>query len=182
MKAFRHYLTADDGVTAIEFSMLAAPFIFTLVTIVELALMFTSASMIEASTYKASREIRVGAIQQATPNPEQQEQLFRQALCAEAVVLINCDSIIVEAVNIGAFTNHELYEAQFDDNGLLLSQGFDPGGVNDVILIRSFARYRFSTPLVGYLLGSGESGAMDFMSTVVLRTEPYDFETVNGEG
>lgn len=157
---------------AIEFAIVSIPFVYMLVAIIELSLMFTSASLLEAATAIASRQIRTGAIQQASSDSAAQEALFRQSLCANAV-LMSCGEIEVEAVNIGSFGGFS--GPQFDGGGNFESQGFDAGGVSDVILIRTFYRYNFMTPLIGQFLGENGSGARSFMSTIVLQTEPYEF-------
>ena len=141
--------------------------------------MFSAATMLEAATGKASRLIRTGQIQLATPNPASQEQLFRDELCRRAVVLVKCNEIEVEAINAGSFSNSSSFAAQFDADGNLVSSGFDPGGVSSVILIRTAYRYRLMTPLVNLLLGENGTGTRYFLSTVALQTEPYEFD-VNG--
>lgn len=164
-----------DGSMAIEFAIVAIPFIYMLVAIIELSLMFTSASLLEAATSTASRQIRTGSIQQAAATATEQEALFRDVLCDRAAILMRCDDIAIESVNIGSFAGYEDFLPQFDEDGNLISQGFDAGGVSDVILIRAFYRYTFMTPLIGQFLGEGGSGTRSFMSTIVLQTEPYEF-------
>lgn len=175
-KSFRvDFAKNEDGSTAIEFAIVAIPFIYMLVAIIELSLMFTSASLLEASTSAAARQIRTGAIQQAAATPAEQEALFRDELCERATVLMSCDEIEIESINISSFGSYDDYLPQFDDDGNLVSQGFDAGGVSDVILIRSFYRYTFMTPLIGQFLGEGGTGTRPFTSTIVLQTEPYEF-------
>lgn len=160
---------------AIEFAVVAVPFVYMLVAIIELSMMFTSASLLESSTSAASRQIRTGAIQEAASTPAAQEALFRNVLCERASVLMDCDEIQVESVNIGAFGSYQDFLPQLDGDGNLVSQGFDAGGVSDVILVRTFYRYNFMTPLIGQFLGEGLTGTRAFMSTIVLQTEPYEF-------
>ncbi|MCD8496999.1 MAG: pilus assembly protein [Alphaproteobacteria bacterium] len=160
---------------AIEFAIVAIPFVYMMIAVIELSLMFTSAALLETSTSQAARQIRTGAIQQAAEGAAAQEALFRDVLCDRASVLINCDDIQVESVNIGAFGDSGSYAPEMDENGNMVPRGFDAGGVNDVIMIRTFYRYSFMTPLIGSVLGEGGNGTRSFMSTIVLQTEPYEF-------
>lgn len=160
---------------AIEFAIVAIPFVYMLVAIIELSLMFTSASLLESATSAAARQIRTGAIQEAADTGPAQEALFRTVLCNNAPVLLNCGAVQVEAIDIGNFSSYQDYLPQYDEEGNFMPQGFSAGGVSDVILIRTFYRYSFMTPLIGQLLGEGGSGTRTFMSTIVMQTEPYKF-------
>lgn len=160
---------------AIEFALVAIPFIFMLVAIIELALMFATAALLESATATASRQIRTGALQQAADAGPAQEALFRGVLCDRASILLVCDEIEVESVNIGSFGNYNDAMPQMDENGNMTPRGFDAGGVNDVILVRTFYRYTFMTPIIGRFLGEGGNGTRSFISTIVLQIEPYEF-------
>jgi hypothetical protein len=104
--------------------------------------------------------------------------MFRDMLCQRTNALLNCDNIQYEVVRMGSFSDFASFPATFDDDGNLLAQGFDPGGVDDVILIRTVYRYPMLTPLVGRLLADGPNNSKLLVSTVVLETEPYDVEQV----
>ncbi len=166
--------------TSVEFSLLAIPYFTLTMAIIELALMFTTASMLEGATGAAARMLRTGQIQQATSDPAAQAELFRETLCNNAVVLVNCDDVAIETVNIGSFGSYGDYIPQFDDDGNFVPQGFDAGGVSDVLLIRTALRYSLMTPFIGQLLGEGSSNTRLFMSTIVLQSEPYEFEDEPG--
>lgn len=166
----RSWFRRKDGATAIEFSLLFIPYLMISLGIVEVSMMFASASLLEGATDSASRLIRTGKIQQSNDDPE---TVFRDAMCSFAVVLINCQDVMVEVSvmqNYGDFS-----AASFDANGDMVTSGFDAGGSGDKILIRAAYRYNMVTPLVGPLL-NGPGGSTLFVSTIVLQTEPYEFQ------
>lgn len=171
----RKWLKNTDATTAVEFALLAAPFFMVIMGIIEMAMMFTAASILEGATGSAARMIRTGQIQQASADPTAQQEMFREALCNHAAVLVDCDNIDVEVVNIGNFSSFDDYQPQFDDDGNLESQGFEAGEDQDVMLIRTGYRYNLMTPLIGSLLGEGGTHSRYFMSTIVLQTEPYEY-------
>ncbi|MCD8566367.1 MAG: pilus assembly protein [Alphaproteobacteria bacterium] len=160
---------------AIEFAIVAIPFIYMLVAIIELSLMFTSAALLESATSAAARQIRTGAIQQAAADNAGQEALFRQAFCNNITALIDCNAVQIEAADIGDFSSYNNYLPQYDEDGNFTPQGFNAGEESDVVLIRTVYRYAFMTPFIGQFLGEGGSGMRTFMSTIVLQTEPYKF-------
>lgn len=139
--------------------------------IIELSVMYAAASLLEGATNSAARLIRTGQVQQASMDPE---SMFRDAICDYATVLISCNDVVVEVVPLNNFTDYATIAPEYDDDGNLVSQGFDAGGSNDKILIRVAYRYTMMTPFIGQLI-AGPTGSRLFMSTIVLQTEPYEF-------
>ncbi len=160
----------EEGVTAIEFSMLLMPYLMLCLGIIELSLMFTSASLLEGATGSAARLIRTGQLQQSGQDPE---TVFRDAFCEFAVVLINCNDVVIEVTTLDEYG--DFTPPVYDAGGQMVSSGFDAGGSNSKVLIRVSYRYSMITPLVGPIL-NGADGATVFMSTIVLQTEPYEFQ------
>ncbi len=169
---FVRWVRREEGTTAIEFSLLAIPFVFLVVGIIELSLMYASASMLEGATGSAARLIRTGQIQQAGGDPQ---QMFQDALCGYALALINCNDIQIEVQVMASYTDFAGLAPVFDEDGDLVPSGFDVGGVSDRMLVRTAYRYTMATPFIGALL-AGPGGSRLFMSTIVLQTEPYEFE------
>jgi Flp pilus assembly protein TadG len=174
MNMFRKWLSAKDGATAVEFSLLALPLIVMIIGTIEIALMFTTQSLLDASTSTAARLIRTGQIQQS--DAANQEQLFRDTLCGFAKILIPCGEIQFQVDDLDNFGDADgAPPPQFDDEGNLQNQGFSTGGENDVVLIRVAYRYSIITPLMQFVLTNRGDGSRIMMSTVVLQTEPYEF-------
>ncbi len=162
----------EDGSTAVEFALIGIPFIFMVIGIIEMALMFTSQSLLEASTNEASRLIRTGAVQQGGG-----VDAFEDELCDFANLLMACDEIQYQVDSVDSFQDAQDFpDASFDDEGNLNNQGFDAGGVSDVVLIRIAYKYPIKTPMMQFILSNNNDGNRILLSTVVLQTEPYEFE------
>lgn len=172
-KYLKKWGKSSDGTTAIEFSLMAIPYLFLSLGIIELSVMYASASLLEGATGSAARMIRTGQIQQTTG--EDPEDLFRDAMCDYATVLINCNDMDIEVQKMASFTDFDSMAPEIDADGNIVSQGFDAGGSGDRVLIRVAYRYEMMTPFVGALLAGPDNSRL-FMSTVVLQTEPYDFD------
>jgi Flp pilus assembly protein TadG len=170
---FSGWLRKKDGTTAIEFSLLCIPYIFLTLGIIELSIMYAAASLLEGATGSAARLIRIGQIQQA--EGEDPEELFREAICNYATVLISCDDVVIEVQQMASFADYEDMEPQYDEDGNLIPGGFDAGGSSDRVLIRVAYRYNMMTPFIGPLLAGADNSRL-FMSTIVLQVEPYEFE------
>lgn len=166
------WIKCENGSTAIEFALLAIPFVFLMTGIIELAIMYGAATMLEGATNSAARLIRTGQLQQAGGDPE---DTFRDAICEYATALVDCQDVGIEVVSVDSFFDVDGLEVEYDEEGNMEPRPFDPGGSNDRVLIRTSYRYNFMTPFIGPLLGGSDS-AIDFISTIVLQTEPYTFE------
>jgi len=162
----------NDGVTAVEFSMIAVPFVFMTVGIIEMALVFTSQALLQESTFTASRLIRTGQLQQS-PSAGQ-EDMFRDAVCDFSALLIPCDDIQFQVVEVPSFDEADDNPPQFDDEGNLLDTPFDPGEASSVVVIRVVYNYPIRTPLMEPLLANHDNGVRTMLSTIVLQTEPYE--------
>ncbi|MBK6895532.1 MAG: pilus assembly protein [Alphaproteobacteria bacterium] len=172
MKLLKLWKKKEDGATAIEFSLVAIPYFMLCLGIMELSLMYTSASLLEGATDSAARLVRTGQVQQTNGDPE---QMFRDAMCNFVQVLIDCNDVVIEVQTMASYDDYESMAPVFDGDGNMVSQGFAPGDSNDRVLIRVGYRYEMVTPLVGPLLNGPDGGTL-FMSTIVLQTEPYEFE------
>ena len=161
-----------------EFSLVAFPFTYLLMGIVELSLMFAAMSTLDYATNSAARLIRTGQVQQSGASSE---QLFKDTLCSYAAVFLDCGALQYEVIKMDSFSDFASYPASFDDDGNLMSTGFDPGAVDDVILIRTAYKYQLLTPLLSSAFSDTTNNSKLMMSTVVLETEPYDVTQVVNE-
>ena len=176
-KFVNRWVKKEEGATAVEFSLIALPFILMIVGLIEMSLMFTATNLLESATGTASRLIKTGQLQQSGGN---QQQMFEDALCDSANVFLDCDNIQYEVAVIpedDGFSGAQMFaDPAFDDDGNLEAVGFDTGGSNDVMLVRVIYRYPIITPLIQPILANGPNNTRLLMSTTVFQTEPYEFE------
>ena len=163
-----------SAVAAIEFSLMALPFIILVIGIMELSLMFAAGSLLHGAVNDAARLVRTGQIQQTNGDPE---VMFADALCRHAGMLLNCDGFQYEVHVLDSFSAADLAPV-FDDEGNLQVSGFDPGGVRQIVLIRVSYLYPLMTPLIGNFFADYPGNRKLLLATTVLETEPYAFEDI----
>lgn len=167
LKSWGH---GNGGVAAVEFALVGFPFVLMIIGIIELALLFTTQSVLHEAAFTASRLIRTGQLQQSSAGGQQ--QMFEDAVCNFAKRLIPCNEIQYEVQVMPTFSDAGDNEPKFDKDGNLITSGFDPGGENDIVLIRVMYNYPIKTPLMQpFLATTGNRRAL--FSTIVLQTEPY---------
>jgi Flp pilus assembly protein TadG len=172
------WIRDERAVTAVEFSLVAVPFVFLLIGIIEMSLMFAASATLNGATNDAARLIRTGQVQQASGDPQ---QIFEDELCQKADALLDCTRLQYEVVTMDGFADFASFPASYDVDGNLESQGFDPGGVNDVVMVRAVYRYPLMTPFIGQFLSDGPGNTKLLLATIVLETEPYNIDEVAGE-
>jgi hypothetical protein len=92
---FAAFRQATKGATAVEFALIAVPFLLLLFSIMEVAFIFFATTVIENAVVATSRQLRVGTIQT--------EAQFRDALCDRVRVVVNCDDLIVDVRGLDEF-------------------------------------------------------------------------------
>ena len=174
-RVFNRWIKRKEGTTAVEFALVGIPFVLMIVGTIEMSLMFTAQAVLHESTFNAARLIRTGQIQ--TGAVEGGETAFREAVCEFAALMIPCDRIQFQVQQVPSFGDAgDMPPAEFDDDGNLEDQGFDPGSVSEVVLIRVAYNYPVITPLMQPMLADSGRTTRSMMSTIVLQNEPYEFE------
>jgi len=172
----KSWITACRGTVALEFAQIGIPFIFMTVAIIELSLFFAAANMLESSINESSRIIKIGNLQQEILRP--QEEVFREAVCSNLVILIQCDDVDIEVIEIAGqdFSLADDYAPVYDEDGRMVPRDFNAGGSDGVVLIRATTRYRLLTPLFSKLWSREADQTIPLISTIVMKIEPYDFD------
>lgn len=168
----RKWFRDIGGTTAVEFSLVGIPFILMIVGTIEMALMFTAQSVLQESTFTASRLIRTGQLQLSEEGDR--EEMFRDAVCGFSEMLIPCDDIQFSVQSVPSFADADDMPPEFDEDGNMINTEFDPGGANGVVLVRVSYNYPVRTPLMQPVLSNRSGGVRTMLSTIVLQAEPYE--------
>lgn len=166
---FSRFLRDTKGAGAVEFAMVVTPFLFTLFSLLEVALIFFGSSALESGVQQAARTIRTGELQNSGGGVE----AFRTLLCAQAVGLISCDSKLnVDVRTYPTFAEADLTPPVTAD-GTPIPGNFNPGGREDIVVVRVYYVWEVYTPLLGTLLGNiGSTNSRLLLSTAAFRNEP----------
>lgn len=180
VRLLRALKAEESGTTAIEFSLLAVPFVFTVVSIIELSMFFATSSVIDGALNEVSRQVRTGQIQQQAATTEEMMEIFSEVVCDHGDALTVCNKIEFEVLKLDAFTDD--IAASITEEGALNEPAFelDQATAGCVALIRLSYLYRFMTPLFGNLWSNYPDNQRLILSTTVIKTEPYDFEVDEG--
>lgn len=178
----RRFRRSEQGATAVEFGLVAVPFIALLFAIFETALMFWTSQILEESLSQVSRRLLTGqAVSRYTStNPAVNAQAFRNDICALAPIgLIDCSKLSVDVKVFTSFANATAGTGSAVSGGALNTNGFSynqpqPG---QIIVARAVLDYQlFLTSWASTSLANIGAGHRALVSTVTFRAEPF----VNG--
>jgi Flp pilus assembly pilin Flp len=164
---------AEDrrGATAVEFAMIAAPFLFLIFGLVEVCMIFIMSSLMEHAVSEASRPLRTGEAQNAEMTLEE----FRQNVCLEFYEILDCGNrLSIDVRTINRFSDSPS-DLPLDEDGNVDDEdfGFDPGEANEIVTVRVFYAWDLITPFISQPM-QNMSGSRHLLSaTAVFRNEPF---------
>ena len=178
----RRWRREESGATAVEFAIIAMPFVLLLFGLVSVCLYYFADFSMENATWQAARAVRTGQLQQssgaysgATTNADRQMAL-KKAFCDKAFLFSDCNSKAVVIVQSNAgFGNIVLPSCA--TNGIVLDQSaasFNAGGASSVVLVTICYPWDFGGKLPLFTMGNLQGGALLMQASAAFRTEPYN--------
>lgn len=170
---FARFRAARDGAAAVEFALVATPFIALLFGILELGMVFMVSTTLDNATEAAARTIRTGQVQLAG-SPTQAK--FKTAICDNMAWLgSSCSSSLHVDVRTYSYfkdvTAPDLTtKGAFDEK----KTQFVPGAPEAIVVVRAYYEWSLITPMLNEGLQTYKgSGKRMISSTVTFRNEPY---------
>ena len=170
IRTVRRFARGNDGIAAVEFGMVAAPFLALMFAIMETAIVFFASQTLETAVADSSRLIMTGQAQTANFTETQ----FKQAVCAKILGLFDCaNGIKIDVKKFSGFSSID-NSKPIDANGNLLTNfGFDPGKQGDIVVVRLMYEWPIYVSLLGFSLSDLSGGKRLIMATAAFRNEPY---------
>lgn len=168
----RRFLKSSNGATAVEFALVATPFLFMLFAIFEIGRLYTISSVLEDATMDAAREVRIGALQTSGGGIE----AFQEKVCERmGVFSLGCaDALSIDVRVMPSFANQSPPDPVTGDEfneGVLQ---FQPGHSQDIILVRTWWRTPFFAPMMTQGLRRLADGSAVLTTATTFRNEPYE--------
>ena len=164
------FAKAENGQAAVEFALVAVPFLGLLFAIIESMMVMFGGVALESGMQQASRLIRTGQAQVANMS----ESEFRTALCDSVGSVFRCSERLI--VDVRSYENFDEinFENPLSESGeFVLVPQFEPGGAGEVVLVRAFFKWDLLTPVFGSYLSNMSSDERLIASAAVFRNEPF---------
>jgi Flp pilus assembly protein TadG len=173
-RQLRRFRRQTDGATAVEFGLIAGPFLAWMFAIIETALIFFAGQALETAVADSARLIMTGQAQKQGFD----QGKFKDEICARITALFNCaEGIQVDVKSYPSFSGVTLTKPGFDEQEGKLDTsdfGYSPGKQGDVVIVRVVYEWpTFVRGLLGLDMSTLPNGKHLLMSTAAFRNEPY---------
>lgn len=166
----RRFIHQPSGATAIEFGLVAVPFFFIKMAIIETAFIFWAGQMLESGVAESGRMIRTGQVQAQGLGASE----FRTILCNELVVMLDCDGRLqIDVQRLDDFGDANFNRPVDAAGNFTGGFGFDPGAGGQTIIVRAFYRWPVLFNFLG--LDAADIGGRQRLltATTAFRNEPF---------
>lgn len=166
-------LAADRrGATAIEFAILAIPFIMLVFAVLETAVSFTAEQVMANATDKLARKIRTGEIKPTTTD----QAAFRTMLCSDIAVFVpaGCPNLKFDLQSYAKFSDVPK-SIPFTSPGVIDASGFKyaPGGAGTINNLRVIYEWPVITDIMKSKLAGLQDGKVLLYTSTTWQNEPF---------
>jgi len=176
-RAILKFRRDENGFTAVEFAMVALPFMMLLFGTIAVGLFFFTTFSLENAVEKAARQIRTGQAQTANRTTSQ----FKQDVCGLAPGFIDCtNNLRIQVVSNPSFGGAATTMAGrpcIDSGGALIPEPTSepvPGAAGEVVLVTVCYEWEMTKVLPFLNLGNMGNGSRLIQASTTFRTEPYN--------
>jgi Flp pilus assembly protein TadG len=160
----------QDGSAAVEFGLVAAPFLALLFAIMETAIVFFAGQALETAAADSARLIMTGQAQTQGFDAT----AFKNAVCAKIYGLFDCQNgVNVDVRTFSSFANVTMPNPVDAQGNFQNNFQYQPGGPGDIVVVRLFYQYPVYVSLLGFNLSNVNGGKRLLASTAAFRNEPY---------
>lgn len=170
VRTVRRLVRRQDGAAAVEFALVAAPFLALMFAIIETAIIFFASQTLETAVADSARLIMTGQAQSQSFDQTQ----FKQSVCSRIYGMFDCNNGIMVDVRTAASFQNASVSKPIDSNGNLVNNfTYSPGGPGDIVVVRLMYQWPVYVSLLGLNLSDMAGNKRLIMATAAFRTEPY---------
>lgn len=184
----------ERGTTAVEFALIAVPFIMLLMGIMSVCLYFFTTLYTENAVWSASRDLRTGALQQGTgsygpvggnalDDPAKLAALKKSFCDRTPSPGAECENrirMMVQSFNPGDTVAPPSCRDQTNPSNIRpvadANNQFDPGGANQVVMVTACFPWKLGSSLPFLTIGNitdGGDQAFLVQASALFRSEPF---------
>jgi Flp pilus assembly protein TadG len=170
----QRFARAEEAAAAVEFALVATPFLALLFAILETALVFFAGQSLEAAATDSGRLIMTGQAQ----NGGFSQNDFKTSVCnALSGGLFDCtNGVTVDVQSYASFqdvstavTTTPIKNGQLDTSKM----GYVPGGPGSIVVVRLYYQWPIYLSLLNNNLANLSNGNRLLVATSVFRNEPF---------
>jgi Flp pilus assembly protein TadG len=174
----------EDGATAVEFALIALPFLTLLIGMMSICIYFFTVLYTENAVWAAARDIRTGALQtgsgaySAATTLALKQAKLKEIICSRtpnaSTCLPNLRVIVQARTAFSSIVAPSCTSGGDLINAATESASFDPGASSSIVLMTACYSWQFGGQLPFFKLGNLNGGAYLIQASAAFRTEPYN--------
>lgn len=172
-RAVARFCLSRGGTTAVEFALIAPPFLALLIAILQLASYLFAQQALQTATTAAGRLILTGQVQNANLT----QTLFKtNDVCPLLPALFTCSNLYVNVQSYNDFgaASTTIPTLSISSSGTVSSTGaYSLGGPGEVMVLQLVYPWKIITGPLGALLPNFSNGYSEIMGITAFRVEPY---------
>ena len=166
----RRFAADQTGATAVEFGIVAIPFIALMFAILETAIVFFAGQLLETAVGDTARLIRTGQAQEDGMSDTE----FKTAVCSRMFSLIDCDGLTIDVRTIPTFDSAPLAVVLDEDGNVVVDDfAYQIGQAGDIVVVRVLYEWPVFVTALGNDLGTLGNGKHLLSATSVFKNEPF---------
>ncbi|KYH00080.1 pilus assembly protein [Bradyrhizobium daqingense] len=159
------------GATAVEFALVAAPFLALIIALIQTFLVFFAQQMLESVVRQSGRLVMTGQVRSA----QMSQAVFKQKVCDQIVILFNCNGLMVDMQVATSWTsaNTGMPSLTYDGSGKVSNTWqYNYGDRGDIVVLRVMYEWPVVLGPLGFNLSNLSNGNRLIMSTAAFQNEP----------
>jgi len=171
----RRFVRRQDGSTAVEFALIAAPFLGLILGTMETALVFFADQTLETMVQKGARLVMTG---QAQNNGWADAATFKSQFCpaGQSSGVFSCDKVYVNVQSYGNFAAVSSVPPAPTTNGALDAnkQVYNPGTSCNIVIVQLYYQWPIVFTMAGFSnLVNFSNNTRLLTATAAFRNEPF---------
>jgi len=172
LRPFKRLVRNASGATAVEFALVAAPFLALLIGLFQTGIVFLAGRMLDETVAQASRYIMTGQAQTSGMT----QAGFNNWVCSNTLALFTCSNFMVNVQNYASFSaaNTSTPTLTFGGNGNVTNTWtYSPGNPGDIVVVQVMYQWPIVLGPLSFNLSNLSNGNRLLVSTAVFKNEPY---------
>lgn len=179
LRMLTRFRRAEEGATAVEFGMIAVPFLMLLAAIIETAMMFWTSQVLEESVSQTSRRLLTGeALTRYTGNAAANTTAFKNDICANSPGLVDCSKLVIDVRTYSSFAGAK---TGIDGSNPITAGGLNTTGFGftqpqpqQIVVVRAVLEYPLIFTSWTSSLANIGGGRRGIVASSTFRAEPFN--------
>ncbi len=170
--SFKRFVRGQGGAAALEFGLVAAPFLALLVALFQTGMVFFAGRVLDEVVADSSRYIMTGQAQMTGMT----QSGFATYVCNQTAALFNCNNFMINVQNYNSFSAASTSTPTLTFNSqdqVTNSWAWSPGNPGDIVVVQVMYQWPVVLGPLNFNLANLSNGNRLLVSTAAFKNEPY---------